>query len=161
MKKVLLVFALLLIVIGAILLAQKYLKINIFSLPGKNSTAAITTVTINNYTFKVKVAKSQKEQEIGLSETDQLPQDQGMIFIFDKPDYYSFWMKNMKFPIDIIYINNDKIVTVKSNAQPLVKQENPIIYKPTDPTDKVLEINAGLSKKYNFEKDDKVIIQNL
>lgn len=157
MKKVLLAFAVLLIIVGGVMLVQNYLK------EGKMSFFKKTPiVTINNQNFKVTVAASQKEREIGLSETKSLSQDQGMIFLFEKPDYYSFWMKNMKFPIDIIYIKSDTIVMIKNNVQPPKdNKESPIIYAPTAPVDKVLEIQAGLSEKYKFKNGDKVKYENL
>jgi len=156
MKKVLLLFALLLIIIGGLVLVQNYLKEGGVSFFKKTSI-----ITINNQSFKVAVADSQRKWEIGLSETKSLQKDQGMIFLFDKSDYYSFWMKNMKFPIDIIYINNDTIVTIKNNVQLIKDKENPIIYSSTQPANKVLEIQAGLSEKYNFRKGDKVQYENL
>lgn len=157
MKKVLLAFALFLVIAAGVLFVQNYLKTGGFFLFKKTPT-----ITINNHTFELSVADSQKEREVGLSETRSLPENQGMIFMFEKPDYYSFWMKNMTIPIDIIYINKDKIVTIHKNAQPPMSQiESPIIYSPTQLSDKVLEIQAGLSEKYNFKKDDKVKIENL
>ena len=154
MKKVLLVFALLLVIAAGVLIVQNYLKTEEFFLLKKTPT-----ITINNQTFELNVANSQEEREVGLSKTRSLPERQGMIFIFDKPDYYSFWMKNMTIPIDIIYINKDKIVTIHKNAQPPINQtESLIIYSSTQPSDKVLEIQAGLSEKYNFKKDDKVSV---
>ncbi len=156
MKKVLGLFALLLIIVAGTFFAQNYLKTRTI-FPFIKSPKAL----INNHTFELRVADSQKEREIGLSETKSLPQNQGMIFIFEKSDYHSFWMKNMKFPIDIIYINNDKIVTIKDNVQLLKKDENPIVYAPTEPSDKVLEISAGLARAYKFKKGDKVKYENL
>lgn len=158
MKKVLLVFVLLLISAGALFLTQNYLKEG-----GKLSLFKKTsTVTIGNYNFEVIVATSQREREIGLSETNSLPQDQGMIFLFEKPDYYSFWMKNMKFPIDILYLSNQEIVTIYKNVQPATNSaENLRIYTPTGPSDKVLEIQAGLSEKYGFKNGDKITLKNL
>jgi hypothetical protein len=67
----------------------------------------------------------------------------------------------MKFPIDIIFINNDQIVTIHDNAQIIKAQENPMLYTPTQSSDKVLEIQAGLSEKYNFKIGDKVKYENL
>lgn len=156
MKKVLLLFALLLVVIGGVVLAQNYLKEGKMSLFRKSPTVAI-----GSHKFEVSIADSQKEREVGLSETQSLSENQGMVFLFEKPDYYYFWMKNMKLPIDIIYINNDKIVTIKDNAQPVKEDESPILYAPTEPSDKVLEIKAGLAEKYKFTKGDKVKIENL
>lgn len=158
MKKVLLVFALLLITTGALFFSQSY-----FNGKGTFSFFKKTPiVTIGAQSFNVIVASSQQAREIGLSETKSLSQNQGMIFLFDKPDYYSFWMKNMKFPIDIIYINNDTIITIVNNATPPKDNKgNPIIYTPIAPADKVLEIQAGLSRKYNFKNGDKVTYENL
>ena len=156
MKKVLLASALLLALVAGVVFAQNYLKTKTFF-----SFKKSPTVTINGHSFAVTVADSPKEQEIGLSETKSLPQDQGMIFIFEKPDYYAFWMKNMKLPIDIIYIKNDRIVTIQSNAAPPKEKESPIVYTPTEPSDKVLEINAGLSEEYDLKKGDTVEIKNL
>lgn len=157
MKKILLLFALLLIVIGGVVFVQNYLK------DGKMSFFLKTPiVTIGNHNFKVAVAASQQEREVGLSEAKSLQQNQGMIFLFEKPDYYSFWMRHMKFPIDIIYINKDAIVTIRNNAQPPNgNTESPTIYTPTAPSDKVIEIQAGLSEKYNFKSGDKVKYENL
>lgn len=157
MKKVLLAFALLLIIIGGLVLVQNYQKNGKISIFRK-----APVVTIGTQSFKVTIAASQQEREIGLSKTKSISPNQGMVFLFDKPDFYSFWMKNMKFPIDIIYINNDTIVTIKSNAQPIKNdRESPIIYTPADPADKVLEIQAGLSEKYKFKNGDKVTITGL
>jgi uncharacterized protein len=158
MKKILLTLALLLLIVGGIYLTQRDMK--------EGNTLSFfkkaPIVTINNHAFEVSVASSQKELEIGLSETKSLSENQGMIFLFEKPDYYSFWMKNMKFPIDIIYINQDKIVTIKDNvAPPKDNNEIPAIYTSDEPSNRVLEIQAGLSKKYNFKKGDKVTYENL
>ena len=156
MKKILLASALLLALVAGVVFAQNYLKTKTLFLFKKNPT-----VTINGHKLQVTIADSQEKKQIGLSETKSLPQEKGMIFLFEKPDYYSFWMKNMKLPIDIIYINDDQIVTIQNNVQPIKEQESPIVYTSTEPSDKVLEINAGLAEKYDFKKGDKVKYENL
>ena len=83
-----------------------------------------------------------------------------MLFVFDSADYYAFWMKNMKFPIDIIYVKGDKVTTVIHQAQPTSLLNMPI-YQPNEKSDKVLEINSGLSKTYNIKAGSVVKIQNL
>lgn len=116
-----------------------------------------STVTIDGHTFHVTVASSEKDKEVGLSSISSLPKDQGMVFTFDHPDFYAFWMRNMKFPIDIIYIANRKIVTIVSNvAAPSSDSSSSPIYKPKQPADTVLEINAGLSNQYHFAAGDNV-----
>lgn len=116
-------------------------------------------VTIDNHSFSVYEAKSEKEREIGLSGRNSIGDNQGMIFIFDKPDIYGFWMKNMKFSIDIVYLNNKKIVTIYPNvAFPKDPTEELKIYTPSEPADTVVEFKAGTALKYNFKVGDSVTI---
>lgn len=117
---------------------------------------------INNKTFALYVAKSGKDKEIGLSKYNKISENQGMIFQFEKDGFYPFWMKEMKFPIDIIYINDGKIVTVYKNVPtPSSSNPSPPIYTNLEPADTVLEVNAGLSQKYNFKEGDKVSFSNI
>ena len=120
------------------------------------------TAIIDNHSFKIEVAKSDLDKQIGLSKYSCLPQDSGMIFPFGTPSYYGFWMKNMKFPIDIIYIAQNHIVSVFPNVPVPPDPGSPGIpvYKPSQPADTVLEINAGLSRQYNFKIGDSVQIKN-
>lgn len=121
-----------------------------------------TKVLVNDQTFKIIVAKSDKDKQIGLSGKNKIEQDQGMLFIFDNPDYYSFWMKDMKFPIDIIYINGDKVTTVIDSAKPPGPTKGNLeTYQPLYKSDKVLEVNAGIANKYNIKKGTLVKIENL
>src|SRR3989344_7453771 len=76
------------------------------------------TAKINNYAFKLYIARTAEDKEIGLSKYKNLAKDVGMLFPFEKPDYYSFWMKQMKFPIYIIYIKDGTIVTIYKNVSP-------------------------------------------
>lgn len=119
-----------------------------------------TYVIIYNQKFYIDVAKTEEQKEKGLSIYKSIENNQGMIFPFSTPDYYIFWMKNMKFPIDIIYIRNDKIVDIFKDV-PSPKSPNDFlpIYKPKNIADTVLEINAGLSEKYKFKIGDKVLIK--
>ncbi len=121
-----------------------------------------TKVLVDDQSFRVTVAKSEKDKQIGLSKTDKIGDSQGMLFVFDSPDYYPFWMKEMKFPIDIIYINGDKVTTVINSAKPPTSaNENLNIYQPGDKSDKVLEVNAGIAKKHNIKNGTQVKIENL
>ncbi|MCL5435359.1 MAG: DUF192 domain-containing protein [Patescibacteria group bacterium] len=114
---------------------------------------------INNHIFNLEIAKTDKEKEVGLAKYNSIPKDFSMIFPFGKSGFYSFWMKNMKFPIDIIFIKNGKIVKIFSDVPPPTSPNSSLpIYKPDEPSDTVLEINAGLSKEYKFQKNDTVII---
>lgn len=116
-------------------------------------------VIIDQKKFYVDVARTQAQQEKGLVVYSSLPENKGMIFPFPSSDYYAFWMKNMKFSIDIIYIDKNKIVDIFNNV-PVPKSEIEAlpIYRPKNKANIVLEINAGLAKKYNFKIGDKIKI---
>src|SRR3972149_4363578 len=76
-------------------------------------------VRVNSAVIKTEIAGTPAERTRGLSGRECIGKNQGMLFVFDKPDYYPFWMKNMRFPIDIIWIDaSKKVVYVKSNVAP-------------------------------------------
>jgi uncharacterized membrane protein (UPF0127 family) len=78
-----------------------------------------------------------------------------MLFVFDRPDTYSFWMKDMNFPIDIIWLSSDmKVVYTKKNARPELYPE---IYIPKEKAKYVLEVVAGFSDKNNLQEGDSVL----
>lgn len=118
------------------------------------------TAELRGQTFKLEVARTEEQKQIGLSQHEKLEEDQGMIFIFDKPGNYSFWMKDMDFPIDIIFINEETIVEIFENQEPVESGTPPVITS-AEVADKVLEINAGLSGKYGIKKGDKIKFSNL
>lgn len=152
MKIILGLGGLLLLLIIAFLFTQ-----NFFGFFGNKATA-----TIKNQTFSVDIAKTPKEKQIGLSEKKSIPANYGMYFPFEETDYYAFWMKNMKLSIDIIFIRDNKIVTIHDSVPaPTADSDNLPLYQPDEPSDAVLEITAGLSKKYGFAKGDTITLKNL
>lgn len=150
MNKIIIIFGLLLVTFGAVIFYQ---------FNTRSSMKTTDKVTIGKQTFTVEVVKNTKDQQIGLTKYTKINDNQGMLFIFDDPDNYGFWMRNMKFSIDIIFIRGDKIVSFVQDAKPTEKGKEPTIYQPENPSDKVLEINAGLVKKYNIKKGDTVKIE--
>lgn len=115
------------------------------------------TAQIRDHKFYLLTAKNDKDKQVGLSKYKKIEEDKGMVFVFEKSGLYPFWMKDMKFPIDIIYINQNRIVTIYKN----LPKDNLTIYSPTQNADKVLEINANLSDKYGFAVGDSVTFKNL
>lgn len=112
-----------------------------------------STVSINQITFKVDIADDVREQRIGLSDRDSLASDQGMLFLFPDKEMRSFWMPNMNFPIDLLWIDDNTIVGYEENMQPITP-DNIMTYKSPQAVDKVLEITAGSIEKYNFNIND-------
>jgi len=121
-----------------------------------NELQLVSGKTLN---IKVKVASKPDERKKGLSKQDSIPLDTGMFFVFENPGLYGIWMKDMKFAIDIIWIDEDKkIVDIAENVppEPNKKDEELTIYRPRSSAKYVLEINAGLSSLNNLQIGDQV-----
>ncbi len=124
------------------------------------SETLVSKVTINSATFKVTLSNTPEKQIKGLSGVTSLPEGHGMLFVFDKPGNNSFWMHGMKFPLDIIFILDDRVVGVYENLPPADDRElNPPQWGGDVISDRALEINAGMVKKFNIKVGDKVSFQ--
>ncbi len=111
-------------------------------------------LSINEALFKVEIADTPEKRTLGLSNHIGLKDDEGMLFIFEKPDIYGFWMKDMAFPIDIIWINEDfEVIGLSENLLPT---SYPQAFYPPSEALFVLEINANLAKKLNIRGGDQV-----
>ena len=133
----------------------------IFFFPHMNPPLPKNMVTIGNMTFNVEIASTTMEQTLGLSGRSGLGENQGMFFIFNGPGVQNFWMKDMKFSIDIIWIAGDKVAGFAQNAQP--QPGAPLwslkIFTSPDYVDKVLEVNAGTVAKDGIKVGNSVKIQ--
>lgn len=102
-------------------------------------------VRVGSYHFQVEAALSKYEQQKGLSGRECIGLNQGMLFRFEKPGYYSFWMKDMHFPIDIIWISADReVVGLEHNVEPSTYPDGFI--NKDQPAKYVLELKAGRAK---------------
>ncbi len=111
-------------------------------------------VTVAGKTYEVEVVQTKYFLEKGLSGHAPLSANQGMFFVFEKPDKYGFWMKDMRFSIDIIWIGPDFRVThVEKSVSP---NTYPKIFYPEDVSMYVLEIAGGQSEQLNLKKGDLV-----
>ncbi len=113
-------------------------------------------VKLKNQKFHVELAETNESRAMGLMYRKKLGDDEGMLFIF--PDEYrrAFWMKNTLIPLDILYFDgNKKLVSLSLNTPPCKNTTTRCPNYPSEgPAKYVLEINAGLSEKYGFEKGD-------
>ena len=110
----------------------------------------------NKACFEAQIADTAGQRVLGLSGRDSLNDSQAMLFIFPQNLIPGFWMKNMKFPVDIIWIDeNWKVEGIKKNVQPCSEDICNSVY-PNQGIKYVLEVNAGLSDKYGFAEGDSV-----
>ena len=150
-----LIFVVILLVVSAFLAIQTERGNTSLTFPKIISSGP--SVEIDGHSFNAEVVKSQKDQEIGLTKYSSIKPDFGMYFPFAQEGYYPFWMKNMKFSIDMIFIDKRKVVDIKESVPPADPNQLAIpTYAPTHVTDGVLEISSGLSEKYGFKIGDSV-----
>ncbi|GMX58420.1 MAG: hypothetical protein MCSN_0740 [Candidatus Microsyncoccus archaeolyticus] len=115
-------------------------------------------IIINDAVFDVKVLVFNSEKIKGLGGKQELKDNQGMLFVYLNEDKRYFWMKDMNFPIDVLWIRDNKIVNISENVPILTKGEITRINSLYN-VDKVLEIKAGSVSKYNINIDDEIIIK--
>lgn len=105
-------------------------------------------IKVGNKEYKVEEARTEEEKQKGLQGKQELPENEGMLFYFDRPGDYSFWMKDTEIPLDIVYINEDQEVTKVYKAKP--KDETLVSYPDTL---YVLEVNQNSGIKVGDELD--------
>lgn len=104
-------------------------------------------------TFYVEIADEPSEHKKGLMHVKSMAKDKGMIFIFDNERKVNMWMKNTYIPLDMLFIDKNKmVVTMAENrtilSETLISSQVPVKY--------VLEINAGVARKHNIKVGDKI-----
>ncbi len=136
---------------GYILLCLVVFGVIIFFLSHKTYK---TKVVLGGQTFSMEVADTQYLLQKGLSGHTPLGSNEGMVFIFKNPDKYGFWMKDMTFPIDIIWVgSNFRITHIENSLQP---STYPKIFYPSSNSLYVLEVSAGKAQKLNVNVGDLV-----
>jgi len=102
------------------------------------------------------LAVTDQERQQGLMFREGINPDQGMLFVFEREGIHSFWMKNMKFSIDIIWLDRDKrIVHIEKKVPPCLSEECPS-YSPPVFSKYVLEIKEGYAEEYELELYDRL-----
>jgi uncharacterized membrane protein (UPF0127 family) len=105
----------------------------------------------------VEVARTRAEQTLGLGERDSLAWDRGMLFVYDRPGFYGFWMKGMRFDIDIVWIRDGRIVDVTHRVPHRIESPLPT-YHPPEVVDQVLEVPAGAAQARGWQRGDRVVV---
>lgn len=103
--------------------------------------------------LKCEVADSDFERQKGLMGRNTLKDNEGMLFVFEQEGFYSLWMKNMKIPLDIIWISEDKkVVDITTNALPCQASCESLI--PAEAVKFALEVNSGSAKQHGIQVGD-------
>jgi len=123
-----------------------------FLLLGGCAQAGGQWVELSGHRFTVVVADDDAERERGLMFRDELPADQGMVFIHDREEPQAYWMKNTRIPLDILYFDNArKLVSQQRDVPPCSAGDRCPPYPSEAPARYVLELNAGEAAKMNLQ----------
>ncbi len=115
----------------------------------------IRPVRLGSAFFQVALAVNDAERTKGLSDSDQLKDNQGLLFVFPNDDRWGIWMKDMKYPIDIVWLDqNAKVSFIKENVSPSTYPE---VFYPPIPERFVLELPAGTVKNSQIVFGDLLI----
>lgn len=115
-------------------------------------------IELKGQRFTVELAETREEQARGLMFRDELPEDHGMLFIFPSAASRSFWMKNTRIPLDILYFDDElRLVSVVHSAAPCAVHACPG-YPSQGPARYVLEINGGLARRLGVERGDVLVL---
>ncbi|MCL4404088.1 DUF192 domain-containing protein [Patescibacteria group bacterium] len=151
----------------AMLLVGVAISVGIFYFVEASQIAQIGTkmqIKIDNQYIVADTARTSAERSQGLGGRTSLNINDGMYFIFPDAESYGFWMKDMNFPIDIVWINGDTVIGYTANV-PAPAAGTPDsalqIYYPPAPVDRVLELHAGRAAMLHLSVGDTVVAKPL
>ncbi|MFI4946384.1 MAG: DUF192 domain-containing protein [Burkholderiales bacterium] len=111
------------------------------------SPAVIPLTLPSGTVLQVEVMVKDEDRAMGLMFRPSLPKDRGMLFIFEQPDFHGIWMKNCRFPIDIVWLDQERKVVHLAESVPPCKAEPCPVYSPLRRASYVVELNAGQAKR--------------
>ncbi|MDX1595853.1 MAG: DUF192 domain-containing protein [Nitrosopumilaceae archaeon] len=140
--------------------------VGILSIPSDSKLESVEfpmgTIKVDDQVLQVQIADTEPRRVRGLMFQDQLPYDQGMIFVFDEPGSYSLWMLNMQFSLDMIWFDESgNVVHIETNVPPCKTALETMTCQSIVPEGEalyILEVTEGFVEKFNVDKDSKLTI---
>jgi uncharacterized membrane protein (UPF0127 family) len=111
------------------------------------------SIIVGDKPLRLEVAKTEQQQAYGLKYRSNLAEDWGMLFQLPRPQKVAIWMQDVRFPLDIIFIRGDRIISIVANAPPCPDWSCPL-YTSDLAIDQVLEVNAGLAIQAKLQVGD-------
>jgi hypothetical protein len=138
----------------------------ILSIPSDSKLESVEfprgTILIDDVPLQVQVADTAPRRVRGLMFQDQLPYDQGMIFVFDKEGIHSLWMLNMQFSLDMIWFDKDgNVIHIEKNIPPCKTALETMTCQSITPDGEsiyILEVTSGFVDKFKITPDSKLKI---
>jgi len=116
--------------------------------PGLAAAPAVVPLTLPSGTaLQVEVMVKDEDRAMGLMFRPSLPKDRGMLFVFETSDFHGIWMKNCRFPIDILWLDEERKIVHVAEAVPPCKADPCPVYNPLRRAAYVVELNAGQARR--------------
>ena len=139
-------------------------QLHAFNLQSNNNTTSIdtdffpnykkTTISINGINVTMAIASTDEQRIRGLSGIEKMNENEGMLFLFDKPSKQGFWMNKMNFPIDIIWLDsNNKVVHIEKQLEPCKLFLACPVYNPEVDSLYVIELRSGFADDHSIKND--------
>lgn len=116
--------------------------------------------TIGKRSINLEVARSPQEQATGLMYRDSIADDRGMLFVFEPARTVGFWMRNVRFPLDMIFIEKGRVKAIAAAVPPCNTDPCPT-YGPETPIDQVIELRGGRATQLGVKVGDRIPIEFL
>lgn len=126
----------------------------------KKVTNDIATIKLGSTKITAEIVTTPAAQARGLSGRERLPEGRGMLFKFSKPGIYTITMREMLFPIDIIWIKDGRVVHMQNNAPAPAVGEDPVLYTPSQESTYILEVRQEVIEASGIRVGDEVSIEN-
>lgn len=117
------------------------------SAPVRGAPAVIPLTLPSGKVLQVEVMVEDEDRQMGLMFRPSLPEDRGLLFVFEAADFHGIWMKNCRFPIDILWLDGDHKVVHLAEGVPPCKAEPCPVYSPMRRAAYVVELSAGQARR--------------
>ena len=108
-------------------------------------------VHLDGHRLEVELAISRQDRMRGLSGRTYLPENKGMLFIYQRKTTLRFWMSGMKMGIDLLWLDNDRVLGIEPDLQPPSPGQQPRMVFSPGPVDRVLEVRAGWAARHGVK----------
>jgi len=122
---------------------------------------APTAIAPDGHVFHLELALTPEQQARGYMYRTKVPEDQGMLFVFPASEFHSFWMKNCRVPLDILWLSDELTIVHLEAALPPCRKDPCPGYSPMSKARYVLEIASGEAKKHQLRVGQRIQVSGI
>jgi uncharacterized membrane protein (UPF0127 family) len=145
--------------VGLVGLSGVLAAVSLFVHPSPQKLPISASVNIANQRIMFEVARKPHQLSKGLMYRTSLAADRGMLFVYEPPQPVSFWMRNMKIPLDMVFLRDGRVKLLKVNVPPCPVNSSCPIYETDTAIDQVIELRAGRAAQLGLKVGDRVNVK--